>query len=179
MTSSLQPIATAIQRVQSVLRRRPELGMHDDTPATSRWQGGALVVTAHPEGAQFLSDMPTELGGSGEQVTPGWFFRAGLAACATTSIVLRAAAEGVELSALVVRVGSRSDSRGLLGMSNEAGQSVDAGPSDLQLEVQVQAPGTAPEHLRALVEGAIRCSPIPSMVQQATPLALRLDIAAA
>jgi len=176
MTASLQPIATAVQRVQGVLKRRPELGMHDDAPATSRWQGGARVVTCHDDGAQFLSDMPTELGGSGDQVTPGWFFRAGLAACATTSIVLLAAAEGAELAALEVRVGSRSDSRGLLGVSDEDGQPVYAGPSDLRLEVRVAAPGASAARLRELVERAIRCSPVPNMVQRATPLALRLDI---
>jgi hypothetical protein len=37
----------------------------------------------------------------------------------------------------------------------------------------------APDRLRALVEGAVRCSPVPSLVQQATPLALQLDIAGA
>jgi hypothetical protein len=43
--------------------------------------------------------------------------------------------------------------------------------------VRVDAPGVAPALLRALVEGAVRCSPVPSLVQQATALALPLDIA--
>lgn len=177
MTSTLQPIASAVQRVQSVLSRRPELGMHDDSPATSRWQGGARVVTSHADGAQWLTDMPTELGGSGDQVTPGWLFRAGLAACATTSIVLAAAAQGIELGTLEVQVGSRSDARGLLGMSDNAGQPVYAGPFEVHLQVRIEAPNTKPAQLRTLVEAAIRCSPVPSMVQHAT--ALRLDITTA
>jgi uncharacterized OsmC-like protein len=177
--SSLQPIATAVQRARSVLQRRPKSGIHDDTPATSRWQGGARVVTSHASGAQWLTDMPTELGGSGDQVTPGWLFRAGLAACATTSIVLTAAAEGVELAMLEVQVGSRSDARGLLGMSDEAGQAVYAGPSDMQLQVRVDSRTATAARLRALVERAICCSPVPCMVQQATPLTLQLDIASA
>lgn len=179
MTDSLRPIAIAVQRVQGVLQRRPETAVHDDAPATARWQGGARVVTTGAHGAQLLTDLPTELGGSGDQVTPGWLFRAGLASCATTSIVLAAAAEGIALAALDVRVGSRSDVRGLLGMRDEAGQPVEAGPADLHLQVLIDAPGVAPARLRALVEGAVRCSPVPCLVQQATPLALRLDIAGA
>lgn len=179
MTASLQTIATAVQRVQGGLKRRPETAVHDDSPATARWQSGARVVTSHPDGVQVVTDMPAELGGSGDQVTPGWLFRAGLASCATTSIVLAAAAEGIALAALDVTVGSRSDARGLLRMPDEAGQPVDAGPADLHLQVRIDAPGVAPDRLRALVEGALRCSPVPSLVQQATPLALRLAIAGA
>lgn len=179
MTASLQAIAIAVQRVQGVLKRRPEAALHDDTPAKARWQGGTRVVTTGADGAQVLTDMPSELGGSGDQVTPGWLFRAGLASCATTSIVLAAAAEGIALAALDVSVGSRSDVRGLLGMRDQAGQAVDAGPADLYLQVRIDAPGVAPDRLRALVEGAVRCSPVPSLVQQFTPLALQLDIAGA
>lgn len=177
MTAPLQPIAIAVQRVQSVLKRRPEAAVHEDTPATARWHGGTRVVTSGADGAQLLTDMPVELGGSGDQVTPGWLFRAGLASCATTSIVLAAAAEGIPLAALDISVGSRSDVRGLLGMRDEAGEPVDAGPADLHLQVRIDAPGVDPHRLRALVEQAVRCSPVPSLVQQVTPLALQLDIA--
>ena len=179
MTPTLEPIATAVHRIHSALQRRPEAGMHDDAPATARWQGGARVITSHADGAQVITDMPAAMGGSGDQVTPGWLFRAGLAACATTSIVLAAAAAGVAIVALDVSVGSRSDLRGLLGMSDEAGQPVNAGPADLHLQVRVDAPGVAAERVRALVEGAVRCSPVPTLVRQVTPLALRLDIAGA
>jgi uncharacterized OsmC-like protein len=61
--------------------------------------------------------MPSEVGGSGDQVTPGWLFRAGLASCAATRIAMAAAAEGIELATLEVRASSRSDTRGLLGMT--------------------------------------------------------------
>ena len=64
-------------------------------------------------------------------------------------------------------------------MSDEAGRPVSAGPVELRLHVRIDAPGVAADRLRALVEGAMRCSPVPTMVQQATPLALRLDIAGA
>ena len=171
-----QTLAAALGRVTSVLKRRPEAGLHDDDPAAAHWQGGTRVVTHHANGTQLPTDMPIEIGGSGGQVTPGWLFRAGFASCAATSIVMAAAAEGIELSALEVRASSRSDVRGLLGMAGADGEPVFAGPGDVQLHVAISAAGVGAERLRALVESAVRCSPIPSAVRQATPFALLVDV---
>lgn len=170
-----QHIAEALQRVQAVLQRRPEIGLHEDGPATARWTGGTRVVASHANGTQVPSDMPSELGGTGDLVTPGWLFRAGLASCATTSIVLAAAAEGVELTSLEVKATSRSDTRGLLGMHEAGGQAVPSGPGDVQLAVRIQANAVAPERLRTLVQEAVGRSPIPSALQTSTPLTLRID----
>jgi uncharacterized OsmC-like protein len=170
-----QPLAEALQRVQSVLQRRPETGLHEDGPATARWAGGTRVVSSHANGTQVPSDMPTELGGTGDQITPGWLFRAGLAACATTSIVMAASTEGIDLGTLEVKATSRSDTRGLLGMTGADGQAVFGGPGDVQLAVRITAPGVPPERLRALVQAAVGRSPIPCALQAATPLALRID----
>jgi uncharacterized OsmC-like protein len=171
-----QDLATALQRVHAVLQRRPDTGLHDDAPATARWSGGTRIVASHANGAQVLTDMPAELGGSGDQVTPGWLFRAGFASCAATSIVMAAAREGITLQTLELRASSRSDTRGLLGMSDESGQPVDAMPGDVQLHVRIAADGVAPERLRALAEQGIACSPIPRAVQHAVPVALHIDV---
>jgi uncharacterized OsmC-like protein len=173
---SLHPLAGALERAKTVLQRRPDLGLHEDAPATARWQTGTRVVSRHANGTEVATDMPGELGGSGEHVTPGWLFRAGLAACAATSIVMRAASEGVALSMLEVRASSRSDARGLLGIADADGTPVYAGPGDMQLQVHIAADGVAAERLSALVENAVRCSPIPNAVQQATPVALRIEV---
>ena len=170
-----QDLAAALERVEVVLRRRPEAGLHDDAPATSTWSGGTRIVASHPSGAQVLTDMPAELGGTGDKVTPGWLFRAGLASCAATSIVMQAASQGIELTALELRASSRSDTRGLLGMHEADGSTVSAAPGDLQLHVRIAADGVPAERLRALVEAGVRCSPIPSAVQQAMPIAMHID----
>jgi len=70
----------------SRLPARP--GLLPDRPATARWERGTRVVASHANGAQMATDMPNELGGTGDGVTPGWLFRAGLASCAATSIAL-------------------------------------------------------------------------------------------
>jgi len=176
MSNSNEDIAAALQRVRAVLTRRPEAGLHEDAPATARWTGGTRVIASHANGTEIASDMPTELGGSGDRITPGWLFRAGLASCATTSIVLAAAAEGITLAALELQASSRSDTRGLLGMADGEGVNVNAGPGDVRLQVRIAADGVAPERLRALVEQGIRCSPVANALQQATALALQIDV---
>lgn len=169
-------LATAMQRAKKVLQRRPEVGMHDDAPAAARWESGTRVVASHANGTQMSTDMPDDLGGSGDRVTPGWLFRAGLASCSATSIAMAAAADGIALAALEVRATSRSDTRGLLGMADAEGEPVQAGPCDVQLRVRISAPGVSPERLRALVEDGLCHSPIPNAVRSATPLALHIDV---
>lgn len=171
-----QDIAAAMQRVEAVLRRRPEAGLDDDAPAAARWQSGTRVVSSHANGTQMTTDMPGELGGSGDQVTPGWLLRAGLASCAATRIAMAAANEGIELAALQVVASSRSDARGLLGMAETDGESVSAGPRDVQLLVRICAPQVSSERLRALVEDSHRCSPVSAALQDAVPVALHIEV---
>jgi uncharacterized OsmC-like protein len=172
-------IAAALERVRNVLRRRPETGLHDDSVSVARWQGGLRIVASHANGTSIETDMPGEFGGSGDRVTPGWLFRSGVGACAATTIVTSAAAQGIELDTLEVSVRSRSDSRGMLGIAGAGGQPVSAAPQDLTLHVRIAAAGVAPDRLRALVAEGCRCSPIPSAVQQALPLAIEVETAGA
>ena len=168
-------IAAAMRRAESVLRRRPETGLHDDLPAIARWQSGTRIALSHTNGTQAQTDMPVELGGTGDQVTPGWLFRAGVASCLATCIAMRAAEAGIELSTLEVRAGSRSDLRGFLGMKDAMGEAVCAGPREVQLVVRIQARGIAPAQLQKLVEESHRCSPMPTALRNAVPVALRID----
>lgn len=173
---TLQDIATAIERVESAFRRRPAAGLHDDAPAAARWEGGTRVVATHANGAAVVTDMPVELGGSGDQVTPGWLLRAALASCATTRIAMAAAVEGIELSSLSVDAGSRSDARGLLGMTESDGSQVPAAACDVELTVRIAAVGQSPERLRALVEGCDRFSPVSETLRHAVPVAARIQV---
>jgi uncharacterized OsmC-like protein len=122
--------------------------------------------------------MPTELGGTGDQVTPGCLMRAGLAACTATRIAMGAAAAGIELTRLELRASSRSDTRGLLGMAESDGSPVSAGPQDVQLHVTIAAHGVPAEKLRALVEESHRCSPVPCAIQEETPVGLHIEVTA-
>jgi len=173
---SVNAIAAALQRVQSVFQRRPEAAVDEDAPALSRWTGGMRVVTQHADGHTLSTDMPPELGGSGNQVTPGWLVRAGLASCTATRIAMSAAAEGIELDLLEVEACSRSDARGLLGMCEADGRPVPAGPLDMRLRVRLSARGVAAERLRALVEASCRHSPVGDAIETALPIELQIAL---
>jgi uncharacterized OsmC-like protein len=173
---TMKDIAAAVRRVEAVLKRRPAAGIHEDAPATARWQTGLRVVACHANGTQMPTDLPTELGGSGDLVTPGWLFRAGLASCLATRIAMDAAADGIELAGLEVLATSRSDLRGLLGMADDTGAPVAAGPGEVQLRVRISAAGVTAQRLRLLVEASNRCSPISAAVRDAVPVALRIEV---
>lgn len=174
---SAQYVADAMQRVEVVLRRRPDMGLHDDSPAIARWRDSTRIVTSNANGIEIATDMPGELGGTGDQVTPGWLLRAGLAACTATRIAMSAAAAGIELTTLELRATSRSDTRGILGMTEADGSSIGAGPQDLRLHVTIAARGVPAEKLRELVEESHRCSPVPCAIQEQTPIELLIEIA--
>jgi uncharacterized OsmC-like protein len=171
----VQGIAEAVQRVKTVLQRQPQRGLQDDTPAIAHWQHGLRIVCRHPEGKQVLTDMPVEIGGSGDQVTPGWLFRAGAASCLATCIAMNAAAEGIALMRLEVSLHSRTDTRGFLGMLNDDGEPVFAGPCDMQWRIRIDAKGVSPERLRELVETSHRCSPIACAMENPLRTHLHID----
>ena len=116
------------------------------------------------------------LPGSGDRITPGWLFRAGLASCLATCIAMRAAAAGIELSTLSVEATSRSDSRGLLGVPGADGEPVNVGPSEIQLRVRLSARGVSDDRLRSLVDEGHRCSPVPAAVQHANPVVVHVEV---
>jgi organic hydroperoxide reductase OsmC/OhrA len=174
MTS--EEIAAAVRRVESALRRRPEVGLHDDAPASARWDGGLKVVATNPNGFRLETDMPSEMGGCGQDVTPGWLLRAGLASCAATRIALAAASEGIALRALDVTASSRSDVRGILAMKDASGAPVSAGPREVRLHVRICAPGVPQERLKRLVEDSHRSAPVSCAMQEAIPVALHVEV---
>ena len=173
---SATEISAALQRAQSVLLRRPSAGLQHDAPATARWSQGTRVVTRHPNGAQVLTDMPTELGGSGDQVSPGWLVRAGFASCTATLVAMIAAERGVALESVDVVTSSESDTRGLLGMVDADGAPVSSGPGNVRTVVRVCARDASAEVVRSIVDEAHRRSPVGCALQHATPVALQVEV---
>jgi len=171
-----QETAAALHRLQTLLQRHPDVGMHDDAPATARWEGGTRVATRHADGTRIDTDIPAELGGTNTAVSPGWLSRAALAACATTRIVMQAAQDGIELAGLEVHASSRSDARGVLGLAGADGRTVSAGPLGYELAVRISAPRESAERLHALVEAACRCSPVASAIREPAPVTLRVEV---
>lgn len=170
-------VAAALERARGVLARRPSAGLHDDAAGEARWVGGVRTVARHANGREVVTDMPAELGGGGGEVSPGWMVRAGVAACAATTIASLAALDGVTLEALEVRVTSRSDTRGFLGLAEADGAAVYPGPAELVMHVRIAASGEAPERLRALVQTAQARAPMTAALRDAQALGLEVEVA--
>ena len=175
---ALADIAAALQRVSTVLNKRPAAALHADGPARVRWDGALRTLADHDGGTQVVTDMPAEIGGAGAGVTPGWLLRAALASCAVTRIAMLAATEGLVLRTLEAEARSLSDVRGLLGVAEPDGRAVAAGPFDVQLHVRIGADGVAPERLRALVHASAPMSPVTAALQTPTPVAMHVEIEA-
>lgn len=173
---SLHDVKVGVERATAAFQRRPEVAVHANPPAVSRWESATRVVTHNGEAMSVATDMPKELGGTGDQFTPGWLFRAGIASCAATSITLAAASEGINLTSLEVHVDSRSDARGLLGMSEPDGEPVYAGLFDVELRVNIAADGSNPMALESLVTGCLSHSPVLCTLITATPFSLHVNV---
>ena len=174
---STEQIAASMERVASVLRRKPHAAVSDDSAATARWEGGLRTRVRSDTGHSVLSDMPIALGGEASAMTPGWLLRAGLASCAATRIAMAAASEGITLQTLEVRAVSQSDARGMLAIPAPDGHTVPAGPLSMALHVRIGAPGVSAERLRGLVASTAACSPVTCAIEQPLEVAMHVDVA--
>lgn len=171
---AMEQVAASMERVVSALRRKPQAGLHDDTPATVRWAGGLRTVARTDTGAEFATDMPVAIGGEDSGPTPGWLLRTALASCAVTRIAMEAASRGIALHTLEAHATSRSDLRGLVGLADADGRPVHAGPLAMDLHVRIGAPGVDAAQLHALVASTTGCAPVTAAMEQ--PLAVGLHV---
>jgi uncharacterized OsmC-like protein len=169
-------IVSALQRVRAVFARRPEAALHADEPAVARWEQGLRVVTRNANGSHITTDLPRELGGQGNEVTPGWLLRAALASCLASRIALEAAARDISITRLEVTAASESDARGIVGMTDAGGARIPAEPRAVQLRVRVAAASTDAQTLQAMIEESHRCSPVECTVERSVPVRLEIDI---
>lgn len=174
---ALDLVATAMERIAAALRRKPQSGVHDDTPADVRWAGGLRTVAHGAAGAEVATDMPAVIGGGDSAPTPGWLLRTALASCAVTRIAMAAAQRGIVLQTLEARATSRSDLRGLLAVPDADGRPVTAGPLAVDLHVRIGAAGVDAAVLRELVAATTGCSPVTAALEQPLPVGLHVEVA--
>lgn len=172
---SVRELAAALERVESVLARRPTAALQEDSAGLARWRGGLKVVSRHPCGREVETDMPAEMGGAGG-MSPGWMVRAGLSACTATCIAMVAARQGIALDLLEVETASKSDLRGFFRIAAD-GQRVYPGPQRLRMSVRIAAQGVSPERLRQLVDASEAFSPMLAVVRDAQPIEVSVEVA--
>lgn len=174
---AVEQIAAAMERVVSALHRKPQAGLQEDPPAAVRWAGGLRTVARSEAGTEVATDMPATIGGDDTAPTPGWLLRAALASCAVTRIAMEAASRGIVLDTLEAHAASRTDRRGLFGLTESDGRVVPAGPLAMDLHVRIGANGVDAQTLRALVAAAAGCSPVTCAVQQPLAVGLHVEVA--
>ena len=170
MSVSDDPIRTAIAAASRYITEHPAEARYTDQSATVVMEGGLRFRAAFP-GGTVTTDMPASVGGGASAPSPGWLWRASLAACVATLIKMRAASIGVDIERLEVTVDSESDDRGILGLDD----SVPAGPLSGRVQVRITAPGASPAQVRELVEWADRHCPVSDGFRRAIPLSLEVS----
>ena len=91
-----EEIRAAIESASEWLRQHPDEASYTDTVATARLESGLRVTVSGPNGESIATDMPAAVGGAASAASPGWLFRASLAACVLSLATMRAAQLGVD-----------------------------------------------------------------------------------
>jgi uncharacterized OsmC-like protein len=163
-------LADAIRGATEYLAAHPEEAKYTDSQAVATFQDGLRVVVRDPSDRTVETDMPTGVGGADTAPSPGWLFRAALAACDATLIAMRAAMLGVELHRIEVSIDSESNDYGILGID----ESVPAGPLSVRTRVSLAAKAADRETIRELVDWATAHCPVCDAVKRAVPVSVEI-----
>ena len=140
-------IKSALDGAVAYLSEHPDEASYTDSEATATIEQGLRVRVDGPGGLSVTTDMPESVGGGNTGPSPGWLFRAALAACEATLVAMQAARDGIALQGLTVTVDSKSDDRGILGMD----PNVPAGPSSVRVRMNARADGDIDQLVRTAI----------------------------
>ncbi len=172
-----QEIKQAIDGAVDYLTANPDDARYTDSPATARLtdpQGLRADVTG-PDNAAISTDMPTSVGGTNTTASPGWYLRAAEASCVATLIGMRAAQLGVALAEVEVTVDSESNDWGILGIGDDTGQGVPAGPLSTRVAARVRITGADEGTIREIVEWAVHHCPVTDAIRRAVQMTIEVS----
>lgn len=159
-------IRAAIETASAYLIDHPDDARYVDSLARARLVGGLRVRVEGPGGESLDTDMPSAVGGSGSAPSPGWYFRASVAACVASLATMRAAQLGWTGFGCEVDVDSQSDDRGILGLD----ASVPAGVLSMRIALRITAEGRGLEQLEELAVWAVDHCPVADSVRRGIPV---------
>jgi uncharacterized OsmC-like protein len=165
MTDSIR---ASIEAASAYLAEHPEEARYTDSLATATVVDGLHVRVSGPSGEILETDMPAAVGGAGSAASPGWFFRASLAACVASLATMRAAQIGLEDFRCEVDVDSESDDRGILGLD----ASTPAGPLSVRIGLRLAARDATSGDLEKLATWAVEHCPVSEALGRAVPVTL-------
>ncbi len=172
-----QEIKQALDGAIDYLTANPDEARYTDTPATARLTDpqGLRADVSGPNDAAMSTDMPTSVGGTNTTASPGWYLRAAEASCVATLVGLRAAQLGMTLTEVEVTVDSESNDWGILGIGDDAGQGVQAGPFSTRIAARVRATGSDEGTIREIVDWAVDHCPVTDAVRRAIPMTIEVE----
>ena len=164
-------IRDAIEAATTWVREHPDQAAYTDSIATARLESGLRVSVSGPDGASLTTDMPAAVGGAGSAVSPGWAFRAALAACVLSLATMRAAQQGLDGFTCEVDVDSESDDRGILGLD----RAVPAGASSVRIGFRMSAEEANRAQMEEIAAWAVAHCPVSEALGRAVPV--RVEVA--
>ena len=165
-------IRAAIEGASEWLREHPDEARYTDSVATARVESGLRVIVTGPDGESIATDMPSAVGGATSAVSPGWLYRASLAACVLSLATMRAAQLGVTAFRCEVDVDSESDDRGILGID----PAIPAGPMSIRIRFQMSAERVDREDLDAIARWAADHCPVAEAAGRAVPVHMEVSL---
>jgi uncharacterized OsmC-like protein len=165
-------IRSLMEEKISCLNNNPQKTQCTDLAATAVLEGGLKCRANGPTGMKLISDMPKDIGGEGSAPSPGWYMRAAMATCNATSIAMKAALEGIELSTLEVTIDSESNDCGIFGID----ESIKAGPLNMRTRVRIGAKGVMIEKLHEIVKWAGDHAWVANAVCRSVPIKTEVEI---
>src|ERR1700754_402408 len=155
-------IKATLDDLSEALRANPHVAQTTFPPIVATIDNGLKCRITDPLGEKLETDMPRAMGGESACPSPGWFFRASLAACCATVTAAQAARLGIVLTKLEVRVSGEGDMRGMLGF-----EQISAAYSALRTDVEIAAENASPQQLSDLVRWSEAHSPVACTVRDA------------
>ncbi|MBK1702787.1 osmotically inducible protein C [Thiococcus pfennigii] len=167
------------QMVETIdqIRRNPKLA-HFEFRARNRWvsggenrstirdfYGAGAEDTSRTEDFVYTNDEPPVLLGDNEGANPVEYLLHALAGCVTTTLVLHAAARGIEIRELSTELSGDIDLQGLLGLDEDA----NPGYRQIRIRMHVKADCSAQE-LDDLLAYAQARSPVCNTVCRPIPV---------
>ena len=165
------PIRTALEGAAAYLGAHPDEAHYTDSAAHARVAEGLRVQVDGPNGERLETDMPPAVGGGGARPSPGWFFRASVAACVASLATMRAAELGIAGFAVEVDVDSESDDRGILGLD----PAVPGGPLSMRIALRLVGDGLGLEAMEELAVWAVEHCPVSDAVRRAVPVHIEVS----
>ena len=165
-----ESIRDAIAGASQWLNEHPDRARYTDSLATARLESGLRVTVEGPNGESLTTDMPNAVGGAESAISPGWAFRAAMAACLLSVATMRAAQLGVAGFGCEVDVDSESDDRGILGLDG----GVPAGPLAVRIGFRMRADVLDMATLEEIAAWAVDHCPVSEGIGRKVPV--RFDV---